>query len=72
VCRCGDIEEHFLLHERLYIGRDWKLSKLHIEPITHDIPRVVNYTYKTILHNLADSDDILLLPRSLCEVRDVA
>ncbi len=45
------------------------LGRLHAEPITHDLPRVLRYVEKSVRRGQADLDQMLVFPRSASEVR---
>jgi hypothetical protein len=60
--RGNDLKEHFA-HNNRHFGR-FGFRTIHVELITHDPHRVMDYSMKTIKRGGATFDDAIILPRS--------
>jgi len=65
----GSVKEHFGSNEGLYRGRRRVVTTIHVEPLTGDHERVVDYVLKTVLRGSVSYDEgVLLLPRASQEL----
>lgn len=63
------VEEHFRSNHGLYRGNRRAITAVHVEPVTGDHERVVDYVLKTVLRGSISYDEgILLLPRTSKEL----
>ena len=63
------VEQHFLDHEEMYLGRLRMISHLDVRPVIEGHDRVVDYVFKTVLRGRVSYDEaILLLPRTRNEI----
>jgi hypothetical protein len=66
------VEEHFRAMQRLYVQDGSRLDRVHVVPVEEDDgPRVAEYALKSVARRRWSLDDVLVLPRSMAEVRDV-
>jgi hypothetical protein len=65
-----DVVSHFQQYKRLYVKN--RLLGLDVRAIESDLPRVVDYAFKSVTANKFEYDDILILPKSETELRDAA
>ena len=63
-----EVDAHFRNRGDLYV-RPGGLSRVHAERVTHDLPDVLDYVWKSIARNRVSQEAILILPRALSEVR---
>ena len=63
-----DLVTHFNEHWLLYVRPKLPISRIDVEPITHDLARVVDYNFKAFGRGLVGSDEILILHRSSTEM----
>jgi hypothetical protein len=65
----GSLVDHFLEKRDLYVRPGKPVQRIHVEPVTHDHDRVVDYVFKTIgRHRLSYDEAVLVLPRSPSEL----
>ena len=63
------VEQHFRIHEEIYLGRRRLITELDVRPVTETHERAVDYVFKTILRGRVSYDDgVLLLPRARDEL----
>jgi hypothetical protein len=63
------VDQHFGAHQALYLGDSAAVADIHVRPVTHGYPRVVDYLFKTVLRGRISYDDgMLLLPRASREL----
>jgi hypothetical protein len=58
----GDLMEHFAQNSEQFTRL--RFRTIHVEPITHDSHRVMDYSMKTIKRGEATFDDAIILPRT--------
>ncbi len=63
------VEEHFRLHQALYVRDRSKLDHVDVRPIEHTVERAVDYALKSVARGRFSTDDILVLPRARAELR---
>ena len=66
--KCGLIR-HIKQHQSLYLGRDGKLTKIHVRRVRQLEDRIVDYSFKHVKRGTFSLDDVLILPRSVGELR---
>jgi hypothetical protein len=65
----GSLADHFRSNPELYAGQAKSVQRIHVEPVTHDPDRVVDYVFKTVFRGRVSHDDaILVLPRARSEL----
>lgn len=64
---CG-LDQHFEMHQELYVRRGWELARVHAVPITDNPRYVVEYGFKAIQRGRLDFGHVLILPRSHSEM----
>jgi hypothetical protein len=64
------VEAHFREQQRLYVLDRTRLDRLHVLPIVQNLDDVVRYALKGLARGRLPYDDIVILPRSLAEMRD--
>lgn len=64
-----DLATHFEAYRELYLRSDHALDRIDVEPITSNVGDVVRYGLKAIKNGRAGKDAMLILPRSLSEMR---
>ena len=64
----GDFRTFVMENQQLFVG-DGPCCRVHAEPITHDMTRVMEYIVKSIDRRLFGEDTLIVLPRSSSEVR---
>ncbi len=64
---CG-LDEHFEMHQELYVRTGLPLARVDAVPITHDPGYVVGYSFKAVQRRRLDFDPVLILPRSHSEM----
>lgn len=67
-----DLGTHFDEKQSHYATANSALWRIHSEPITHDAIRVNSYVMKALVRGWVSEADILILPRSISELRDRA
>jgi hypothetical protein len=64
------IDQHVADHAGLYLGHSGRLTRIDVEPITHDPAYVMDYALKALKNGRVSEDDLLILPRSASEMGD--
>lgn len=64
------VEEHFRTHQALYVNDRSRLVTLDVRPIRDGIELAAEYILKSVRRRRFSPDDVLLLPRTLAEMRD--
>ena len=64
------VDEHFRQQQALYVRDRSKLDRIDVRPIKHTIELATDYVLKSVRRRRFTTDDVLLLPRALAEVRD--
>ena len=65
----GSFEDHFRSNQAMYCGKRRAISAIHVEQVTGDHERVVDYVLKTVLRGSVSYDEgVLLLPRASQEL----
>jgi hypothetical protein len=64
------VEEHFREQQRLYVLDRTRLDRLHVLPIVQNLDDVVRYALKGLARGRLPYDSIVILPRSLAEIRE--
>jgi hypothetical protein len=62
------IDEHVARYHSLYVWPGHPLLSIHVEPATHNLPRVIDYAMKSFKRGRFDLDDVLVLPKSQTEM----
>lgn len=62
--------EHFRRHQALYVGDRSRLDRIDVRPIEETVERAVGYVLKSLPRRRFTTDDVLVLPRSLSEMRE--
>jgi hypothetical protein len=62
-----NVVSHFNQHKSLYVKN--RLHELDVEPIVSNLPRVVDYAFKSVKKGKVDLDDILIFPKADGELR---
>jgi hypothetical protein len=63
------LADHFRTNFDLYAGRARSVERIHVEPVTRDPDRVVDYVFKTVFRGRLSHDDaVLVLPRARSEL----
>jgi hypothetical protein len=63
------VEQHFLDHEEMYLGRLRLISHLDVRPVIQGHERLVDYVFKTVLRGRISYDaGVLVLPRTRDEL----
>jgi hypothetical protein len=63
------VEQHFRDQQRLYVGDRTRLDRLHVVPVDQNLDDVVRYALKGLARGRLPYDSIVVLPRSLSELR---
>jgi hypothetical protein len=58
---------HFRDKAMVYRGQDKIISRIHLEHVSHDVPRTARYVFKSLTRRRCTTDDILILPRAASE-----
>jgi hypothetical protein len=58
------IVDHFEHKHRVYTGAGRHLERIHIQHLDDNIPRTVDYTFKSLKRRRCEIEDVLLLPYS--------
>lgn len=61
--------EHFRRHQARYVDERFKLERVDVRPVDHDVKRVVDYALKGLKRRRFPLDDLIVLPRTASEVR---
>jgi hypothetical protein len=61
------LDDHFRTHRRLYCNPNHPLVRIHVTPM--NFPAISDYVLKQYSRGNVSSDDILILPRSVSEVK---
>ncbi|WP_407522694.1 hypothetical protein [Methylobacterium oryzisoli] len=64
------LDQHFVEHQSLYVKIGGDLRRVTATPITRTPKQVVGYGFKAITRRTASFDDLVVLPRTLNEIRD--
>ena len=64
------VDEHFRQQQALYVGDRGRLSTIDVRPIEDTIERAVEYVLKSLPRRRFTTDDVLVLPRALSEMRE--
>ena len=68
--RCGlNPVGHFRRYYSTYVPAGGLIDRLHVEPITEDVPRVAGYVLKALERGWIDPARLLILPRTIDEMR---
>jgi hypothetical protein len=62
-------DEHFRLHQALYVGDQRRLDRIDVRPIEETVERAVGYVLKSLRRRRFSLDDLLVLPRAQSELR---
>jgi hypothetical protein len=65
-----DLATHFIDKQSHYVTADSVLLRIHSEPITHDGAYVSSYALKALKRGRVGKGEVLVLPRSISELRD--
>jgi nucleotidyltransferase/DNA polymerase involved in DNA repair len=65
----GSLADHLDQKRDLYVGSGSSIQRIHVEPVTRDEARVVDYVFKTIRNSRLSYDEaVIVLPRARAEL----
>jgi hypothetical protein len=65
----GSLADHLDKKRDLYVGSGSSIQRIHVEPVTRDEARVIDYVFKTIRNGRLSYDEaVIVLPRARAEL----
>jgi hypothetical protein len=73
-CRLkGSVVDHFASNADRYAGPNRFVANVHVVPVTHDIHRVTDYVFKSVIRRrISYEDAVLILPRTRSELSSIS
>jgi hypothetical protein len=67
----GSLQRHIADYQELYRGKAGLVRELHVRQIATRPGYVTDYSLKSVKRRRVNDDDIIILPRSKTEIKDV-